>query len=503
MKITRRVLLLGLALAPFGACASSGGPAKPAAEPLHLVVLHTNDVHGQLTPGRDGGGLKRLAAEVAALRAELEPEAEVLLLDGGDWFQGTPEGRVEGGGAFLELLSALDYDAMAVGNHELDYGREHLEALLARTRLPAVCANVRDPATGTRVPWGEPYRIVERGGVRIALVGLLTPETPVISHASTRLLAFEDPLAVLARTQAELAGKADLVIPVTHLGVREDERLAEAFGLPLIVGGHSHTALEQGLQAGDTLIVQAGAKAAVLGRVDLWVERTTFTVLCAEARLCELERDGPLDPAFAAAAARLSGQTEAEMGTVVGAFGAPLERKGGVTSASSAGNLLCDLFRERAGTPIALHNKGGIRTSLPAGTATRRDLFELLPFDNTLVVLSVSGEELFEALRRAVELPEHSGIEVSGLVVRLAEPGAPKSRLLAVEVAGTPLDPLGRYRVATNSFLARGGDGYFDADVEVELDTGLVLREIVEGALAERGTLTPAADERFLGPREP
>ncbi len=499
MKITRRVLLLGLALAPLGACASTSGP--PPAEPLHLVVLHTNDVHGQLQPGRDGGGLVRLAAEVAALRAELEPEAEVLLLDGGDWFQGTPEGRVEGGGAFLELLAALDYDAMAVGNLELDYGREHLEALLARAELPAVCANVRDPSTGARVAWGEPYRIVERGGVRIALVGLLTPETPVISHPSTRLLAFEDPSEVLGRARAELAGKADLVIPVTHLGVREDTALAEAHGLPLIVGGHSHTALAQGLRAGDTLIVQAGAKAAVLGRVDLWVDRTTFAVERAEARLLALEREGPLDPAFAAACARLAGQTEAEMGTVVGAFGAPLERKGGVTSASSAGNLLCDLFRERAGTPIALHNKGGIRTALAAGPATRRDLFELLPFDNTLVVLSVSGAELFEALRRAVELPEHAGIEVSGLVLRLAEPGAQKSKLLAVEVAGAPLDPLQRYRVATNSFLARGGDGYFDADVEVELDTGLVLREIVESALAEHGTLAPATDERFLGAR--
>jgi 2',3'-cyclic-nucleotide 2'-phosphodiesterase (5'-nucleotidase family) len=183
---------------------------------------------------------------------------------------------------------------------------------------------------------------------------------------------------------------------------------------------------------------------------------------------------------------------------VVGQLAVPLERRGGQCASSTAGNLVADLFRERAGADVGLHNKGGLRTSLPAGPATLRDLFELLPFDNTLVVLRVTGAELFEALRRAVEQPGAPGIEVSGLVLRVAEPGAPKTTLLAVEVGGAPLDPARLYRVATNSFLADGGDGYFDPGVAVELDTGLLLRDVLADALRARGSLAAASDERFL-----
>src|SRR5262245_7658258 len=177
------------ALLLAAACAA---PPPAPSTPLHLVVLHTNDIHGQLLPSRAGGGLRRVAARVAQVRRALGPDEALLLLDGGDWFQGTPEGRVDGGAAFLGLLQRLGYDGLAVGNHELDHGVQHLEELLAGADLPALCANVFDPRTGERAPFGAPYRIVERGGVRIALVGLLTTETAVIAHASARGLVFAD-----------------------------------------------------------------------------------------------------------------------------------------------------------------------------------------------------------------------------------------------------------------------------------------------------------------------
>jgi 2',3'-cyclic-nucleotide 2'-phosphodiesterase (5'-nucleotidase family) len=501
--ITRRaVLLLGLL-----SCAAPAAVVDEA--PLHLVVLHTNDVHGQLGPRRGEGGLERLAARVQAIRAGLEDGAELLVVDAGDWYQGTPEGRVDLGGPFLALLGQVGYDALAVGNHELDFGVAHLEELLAEHALPAVCANVFDPRTGRRAPWGEPWRIVERGGQRIALVGLLTPETPTITDASTRALEFRDPAAVLADALARLAEReVDLVIPLTHLGVREDTRLAQLWGVPLIVGGHSHTELADGLQVGSTRIVQSGAKARYLGRVDLWIERATKQVTYVESTLLPLRDDDELallPPSFRAACDDLAARAATNMDEVVGCLDAPLERKGARIASSTAGNLIADVFRARAETPIAVHNKGGIRTSLDAGPVTRRDLFELLPFDNTLVVLDVSGAELIEAVRRAIEEPEHSGIEISGIRVRVADPGAPKSRLLAVELAGdsgsAPIDPAARYRVATNSFLAGGGDGYFDAGVKIAVDTGLLMRDLLEDALRAAGAagLAPAPDERFLG----
>jgi 2',3'-cyclic-nucleotide 2'-phosphodiesterase (5'-nucleotidase family) len=502
MPPTRRSLLLAAVLL-LAACAAPRAP-RASEEPLHLVVLHTNDVHGQLAPRRGEGGLRRLVAEIEKVRAGLGPEDALLLVDAGDWFQGTPEGRVDHGGEFVALLGLVGYDAMAVGNHELDHGVAHLERLLAAHPLPAVCANVVDPATGGRVPWGEPWRIVERGGLRIALVGLLTPETPSITHASARALAFADPVDALRDALAALEGEADLVIPLTHLGLRDDQRIAEALDVPLVVGGHSHTRLLSGARTGKTLIVQTGANARALGRVDLWIERATGAIERAEATLLDLDEPSggaPLPPAFSAACDALAARAAADMDRVVGRLAAPLERKGGILASSTAGNLIADVFRARTGTPIAVHNKGGIRASLDAGAVTRRDVFELLPFDNSLVVLDVTGAELVEAIRRAVEEPEHSGIEVSGLVVRVAQPGAAKSPLLAVELAGgAPVDPRERYRVATNSFLAGGGDGYFDPDVIVAVDTGLLMRDLVEDTLREAGAagIDPPADERFL-----
>ena len=204
---------------------------------------------------------------------------------------------------------------------------------------------------------------------------------------------------------------------------------------------------------------------------------------------------------FAAAADALSARAAEDMDTVVGRLARPLARKGGALASSTAGNLIADVFLRRSGADVAVHNKGGIRTSLDAGAVTRRDLFELLPFDNTLVVLDVSGAELRETVRRAVEEREHSGIEVAGLRVVVADPDAPHSKLIAVQLAdGTPLDPARRYRVATNSFLAGGGDGYFDPDVRVAVDTGHLLRDLLEAELraAAPEAVTPADDDRFL-----
>ena len=475
------------------------GARRPRApsEPLHLIVLHTNDVHGQLRPRRGRGGLRRLAARVAEIRAGLEPHQELLVLDAGDWFQGTPEGKVEGGAAFLRLLVDVGYDAMAVGNHELDHGVGHLEDLLAEVRPPALCANVFDPARDARAPWGEPYRIVERGGLRIALVGLLSTETPTITHPEARSLEYRDPVETLDALLAELEGRTDLVIPLTHLGLGDDVRLAEAFDLPLVVGGHSHTVLEKGREVSGTLVVQAGSKAQSLGRVDLWIEPGSGAVTAIEASLVGLEQELEPPEAFARACDALSTQTDAEMAVVVGSLAAPLDRRRGVGS-SPAGNLITDAFRARAGTPIGIHNKGGTRTSLASGEVTRRELFELLPFDNTLVVLEPTGAQLWEALRRAVEDGGHSGLDVSGLTVVTSAVGGESAKLLAVELEGQPLVPSQTYRVATNSFLGQGGDGYFDAQVPLVLDTGLVLRDVLEQVLATESPLQPPTDPRFV-----
>ena len=182
------------------------------------------------------------------------------------------------------LTSPVGYTATSLGNHEFDLGLDNLRGILGSARPPAVCANLRLPDDSARVGWIEPWRVVEVAGLRVGVVGLVEQGTPFITHPDARGLVFEEEVTALARARAEL-GEVDLLVPLTHCGVDVDRRLALANpDLPLIVGGHSHTYLREGQRVGETLIAQAGSKATVVGRVDLWLDAGSKTVTRSTAR---------------------------------------------------------------------------------------------------------------------------------------------------------------------------------------------------------------------------
>jgi len=515
--LTALLVLLGALFGLLGGRASLAEPAPtppsiPTPGERHLVILHTNDVHGQVSPRPavwlegvnplpDCGGLPRLAARLRQVRAEAEAAgAVVLVCDGGDWFQGTPEGQVDRGRAFMGALGAVGYDGMVVGNHEFDHGVDVLVDHLQRAPLPALLANARD-ADGAPLAGVRESVVVERGGLRVALVGLLTTGTPSITHASTRDLRWEDPAAALGRVRAALGDEVDLVIPVTHMGVEEDVALARAHpDLPLIVGGHSHTFLKAGVREGGTLITQAGAKASVIGRVDLWLDgrgevaRATAVHLDLYDEL-ESPRNEEVDRRCAAIGVRVAGMLD----EVVGVLGRPLRTTRRPLVNSSAGNFIADLMRERTGADVALHNRGGIRTTLRAGPVTRRDLFMLLPFSNHLETLTMDGASLRELFRRSVEGPRPVPLEFSGVTLEVRrDPGGQVELLGILGPGGAPVADTDTLRVTTNSFLAAGGDGWSalaDAPGEREVDL-ILLRELLEVGF-DRGPRTPSVEQRY------
>jgi 5'-nucleotidase/UDP-sugar diphosphatase len=480
-----------------------------SAPPIHLVILHTNDVHGQALPRRATwiedrevwvGGLERLAAYVASVRAEMdEPHEGVLLLDGGDWFQGTPEGRVRDGREFVKLLAALDYDAMAIGNHEFDLGLLPLLALLLETEVPSVCANLYDG--DARVGWVRPYRTAQVCGLDVAFVGLLSPRTPDITHPEARRFGFLDPIAEFTKVTRELPEGIELVIPLTHNGLELDRDLAIARpDLPLIVGGHSHTYLRDGVIVGDTRIVQAGDKATVVGRVDLLLDPVTKKVKSSRSRLVELdaEPDPKLVPqAIKDGVARLAAATEKEMAVVVGRLAKDPVQPGPLSS-GGLGSWISDAMRKFARADIGVHNRGGIRSQLVAGPITRRHLFEVCPFPNTVVSFELTGAELRQCLELALDGKETVRLEVSGLAIGLSLRDDGKIALESVQVNGEPLDRERTYRVATNSFLATGGDLIFRLERNLEsLDTGVLVRDLLEQEFAGGGAVQLPEDDRF------
>lgn len=488
-----------------------GAPSVPSADRLHVVVLHTNDVHGQVVPRLatwlkdveplpDSGGVARVAAAVARVRREAEAQgSEVLVLDAGDWFQGTPEGRLDQGRPFLAALSGVGYDAMAVGNHEFDHGVEVLLGHLAAVNPPALLANAT-MADGMPLPGTAPYRLVERAGVRIALVGFCAEDTPSITHASTRALTWRDPAEVLSQIRGELEGRVDWVLPITHIGVGDDKALARAHpDLPLIVGGHSHSFLSKGVREGETLIVQAGSKASVVGRVDLWFDVESKRVVEARAGTIELYTDAPPHERVVAveeACAELQRRADAEMAEEVGGLTEDLPRGFDPFSSSPCGNLVTDAMRSRSGADVALQNRGGLRTNLSAGRLTRRHLFQLLPFDNHLVTITMTGAELESLMRTSVEARGGRGLEFSGMIVEL-ERGGGTPRLAGLLVGGEALDRAKDYRVTVNSFNADGGDGYEQLAEAVRREVDPILLRDVLAEYLDGREVTPPSERRY------
>ncbi|MCZ6573635.1 MAG: bifunctional UDP-sugar hydrolase/5'-nucleotidase [Planctomycetota bacterium] len=482
-------------------------PTARGQESVRLTVLHTNDLHGQLKPLPDGtrarighgrGGFAHLASMVRAVRKEAQqPRTYVLLLDAGDQFQGTPLGNETHGDAVIDAMNTLGYDAGCVGNHELDFGVANLVRLSKRARFPLLAANM----TRLKGDLGsvKPYVVLAppQAPCRIALIGLITQSTPEQTSANVRgVLRFADPAQTARKLMSEV--QADLYILVTHLGVEDDVRLLrEVPEVALIVGGHSHTALPRGISEGERVrIVQTSGKGRTLGRVDLDLEPGTWKVLRAKARHLPVDPSAAeADAAVNAVIARHSQSLSEKLARVVGVLAEPL-RRSGRTSSSSAGNFIADAMRNACRAEVAFMNKGGIRCDLPAGNVTGEDLYRMSPFDNWLVVLELRGKELHSLAEQSLNgrLPplEWSGMDVD------AERDGKRYRVVAVRVGKEPLDAERTYRVATHSFLARGGDGYAQFTRGKTLPAARVLlRDVLQAELARASPLTPPSEPRL------
>ena len=257
----------------------------------HLTILHTNDHHGHFQkfatyPVKDVGGLAAQSTLVNTVRAEVEKEGgNVLLLSAGDINTGVPESDLLDAEPDIMLMNMMGYAAMALGNHEFDNSSDVLARQRQWAKFPFLAANVLVKKTGE--PLVAPYLIKEVGGLKVAILGLITAEVPIlVLPDNVSELEFADPIATAARYVPQLRREADLVVALTHLGLyreetdkRGDVQLARAVpGIDVIVGGHTHTELDEPVRIGDTIIVQAGGYSEQVGRLDLVVDSATDKV---------------------------------------------------------------------------------------------------------------------------------------------------------------------------------------------------------------------------------
>jgi 2',3'-cyclic-nucleotide 2'-phosphodiesterase (5'-nucleotidase family) len=309
------------------------------------------------------------------------------------------------------------------------------------------------------IAYARPWRVLDVAGLRIVVLGLATSDTKNVSAGPFGDAAFEREEDTLRQLLPEARKEGDVVVLLTHCGLDADRRIARAFPeIPLILGGHSHTALQKPQLEGRTTIVQTQGKATSIYRIEGRVVPNEKRLDLVRAELVELDlAQFPEDEATAKWIADRTTDLSAKWDRVIGELVTPLLDERG-THSTAAGNLVCDALLACAGAQLSFSNKGGVRTRLRPGPLTLRQVYELLPFENTVVTVGLSGAQIRELLQANMErgkrLPDIGGGTYSYALVD------GKRVLRDVTVAGAPLADDREYRVAVSSFLADGGDAF-------------------------------------------
>ena len=535
----KKVLSLLMAVVMTFSLAVTANAAEETAQDLNgdIVILHTNDVHGAIAG----------YAKVAALKDAYEARgAYVLLMDAGDFIQGDPTVSTSEGATAVELMNLAGYDVVSLGNHEFDYGYQNLKDLEADADFAIVDANVLYNGS---VAFEDNLVFTTPDGTKIGVFGLDTPETATKAHPAkiqgVTFLAGED-LYDCAQEQVDAltAEGCNYIVCLGHLGIDDEsagnrsiDLLEKVEGIDVFIDGHSHStqdditaALTAASQAGGneisvdssmvngTVLTSTGTKLESVGVVT--IDGETGRIDASTVSAASLTDE---DADVAARAAAIQKEIDDEYGTVFAKTEVALngEREpGNRTEETNLGDLITDALvwgAEREGTEVdaAVTNGGGIRASIAAGDITKKDINTVLPFGNTLSIVQVTGAELLEALEASTYctptsiggFPQVSGIEFTVDTTKAYDQGelypgstyyGPKSiqRVTIETVGGEPFDANATYTIATNDFMAAGGDTYYAfAAASVNYDLGIAMDEVVMDYITEelKGTVTAGA----------
>ncbi|MHC4830018.1 MAG: bifunctional metallophosphatase/5'-nucleotidase, partial [Planctomycetota bacterium] len=460
-----------------------------------IRIAHTNDIHGQALPMKAVwrtdfaepplvGGFAATGAMIEAQRALAARSGESFLyLDAGDIWQGTPEGNLTEGALVTEWFNAVGLDALAIGNHEFDAGADRVGPILAPIQGAVLSANLVGETSGRVPDFAEPFIDREIDGVQVTVIGLTAENTKrMATRRATEGFAFRSALQV-AKEHVFAARErgAEVVILLSHCGHEVDLELAAIPGVDLIIGGHSHQFMHHIDRNTGALVHATYGKTTQLGVVTLAVDRKTRRVVNKTATASDvLVAAQPAHGPSAELIARYRPRIEAIMGEVLGQAKEAVRRQRGFDS-SPMGNWVTDVIREASGADVGLTNKTGLRADIEAGPVRVRECFQVSPFGNTVVQVTLTGAELQRAFEFALT-ESRRGFEVSGATIRYERPASDPAnpaqhrpaRLVSFQVGDKPLDPSATYTVATNSFLAQGGDGHGVLDTSRgRKDTGL------------------------------
>lgn len=468
-----------------------------------LTILHWNDAHSNNLPFKarrspddqqmvEVGGYAWLKSALDSIRAKNPVHLTVFA---GDEFQGTPISSETAGRSQIPMLQALAPDVLVPGNHEFDYGDDHFLQVADSSGLNWLAANLIDSVS--RQPVFPSGQLIKRGGWELAVVGITTPELKEVSlPVNADQFSIVDHVTAIRQSFDSLkqSGDPDLLILVSHAGIDVDSTIASAIpDIDLIIGGHSHTVMTKPAVIGKTHIVQSGSRGRFLGELTVTAQRGKPSVSF------KLHDIGPgyqtQDTRLQARIDSMESGLQDRLKTIIGEFTTelPLPTEG----ENALANWISDTYRWKTGTDIAAMNAGGIRRGFHPGPVSKRDIWELAPFGNYLVIITFSGAQLESAIRYSLNHAE-TPLHLSGAQLTIRKKGE-EWELIKLLVNGFPVGESRTYQLTTNNFVAlqaRAMFGMDPASLNIK-QTGLVDRDVLMERIMQERKLGPVNDGRL------
>ena len=454
-----------------------------SARTIDITILHTTDLHGHIFPTTDYdgrtnvGGFLRSAHRIDQIRAS---RSNTVLIDCGDTFQGSPESFLTKGRLLVDGLNQLRYDAWVLGNHEFDWGVETLRSLHDQAEIPFLACNLYFASKEANwLPNIQPFVIREMDGIRIAIVGLVTPGIPRWSRPHLLNGAmFKSSVEALQETMPIVKShNPDIIIVAAHQGVshRGDNFANQIYAIArefpeidVMLGGHSHTPVAD-QRMGDILYAQAGYHGIWLGRIELQYDTVQRKVTKKEGVLELMDEEVPFHDKLMERWKRDLDRAEKELSKRIGSSKTTVSPLADAYGHSSMQYLIGKAIQQGVKSELVLHGSLSGHTLSP-GPITYRDIWKIVPYENTIGIAALTARQIREILAENFSRPvTNHTMGAVGFTFEIQRTGRSTKISNLRDEAGIPLHPRKRYRVAMNSYvLASGGERYLQTRSLVE-----------------------------------
>ena len=465
-----------------------------------IVILSINDFHGALAPAGKNVGAVKL---VDALKAEKAKNPEgTIIVSAGDNYQGSAMSNLLYGEPVSEVFKEMGIELSAVGNHEFDWGIDRITKWAEDGEFTFVCTNIYDKRTNQPVDWAEPFVIIEKEGIKVGFIGMATPST---AYKTKKVYVvnyeFRDPVETITEWVPKVkdAG-ADIIIALTHLGSFQDKEgsitgeaadLCAVDGVDAVISAHTHQRVS-GMVNGKPL-VQAYKHGRSFAKLTFVFDENNKLV-SAEPFLDNLyDRADTLkdDANMLVVYEKYEDELNPVLGKVLGKTTVDLGHDR-YAEPSLLGEWTCEIMKDAAGVQIAMTNGGGLRIPVPAGEITAGILYEVMPFDNYLYTMKLSGADVKANIEHGIMNDDIGWVQISGVRATYNPNAEAGNRITSMVLEdGTPVEMDKFYTVVTNDFMFTGGDNYNFENSKDGLNTFIPIRDAMMDAVEKAGVISP------------